>query len=118
VPKPASVDNRPNHPNTVLTATGLATADTVLSYCAQVDQASASQYQSGITMITQGHDNAEAAAIRMTAEYSKTQDTIHNQLAKVPYGSALLACRDFATGSTHHLNGFSSPIRTPLGSAK
>ena len=117
-PSPASVDDRPNQPNTVLTPTGLATADTVLSYCAQVDQSSSAQYQSGITMITQGHDNVETAAIRSMAEYSKTQASLNTQLAKVPYGSALLGCRAFATGSTHHISGFSSPIRTPLGSAK
>jgi hypothetical protein len=69
-------------------------------------------------MITQGHGSAETAAIRSTSEYSKTQASLNTQLAKVPFGSALLACRDFATGSTHHISGFSSPIRTPLGSAK
>jgi hypothetical protein len=117
-PTPASVDDRHNQPNTVLTATGLATADTVLSYCAQVDHSSSAQYLAGITMITQGHDSAETAAIRSTDEYSKTQASLNTQLVKVPYGSALLACRDFVTGSTHHISGFSSPIRTPLGSAK
>ena len=49
-------------------------------------------------MITQGHDNAETAAIRSMPEYSKTQAALNAQLAKVPYGSGISACRLFASG--------------------
>jgi hypothetical protein len=115
---PASVDDRVNQPNTVLTPTGLATTDTILSYCAQIDGKSSAQYLSGITMITQGHDNAETAAIRSMPEYSKTQVALNAQLAKVAYGSGISACRLFASGSNHRISGFSTPIRTPMGSDK
>jgi len=115
---PASVDPKPNHPDTVLTPTGLATTDTILSYCARIDGASSSKYQSGITLITQGHDGAETAALRSTPEYSKAQAALNAQLLKVSYGSGITACRAFATGTTHRVNGITSPIHTPLHGAR
>jgi hypothetical protein len=113
--KPASSDpvtNPNDNPNTVITPTGLATADTALSYCAQIDRSAAQTYQSGITMITQGHADAEIAAVRSTPDYAKTQAALNELLSKVSFGSGLQACRQFA-GATHKPYGVSSPVHTP-----
>lgn len=115
-PKSASHvdDDKRNQPNTVLTPTGLATTETVFSYCAQVDRSASPNYLAGVAMITRGHHENEVAGLRRTSDYLKTQATINTQLAKVPYGSGLLACRAFR-GATRNL-GVSSPVRTGLGS--
>jgi len=99
--------------NTVITPTGLALTDTVLSYCAQVDRSEATAYLAGITMIIQGHPGGEIAAVRMTPDYAKTQATTIAQLANVSSGSGVVACRIFSE-PVHKPHGISSPIRTPL----
>jgi len=115
---PASSDGpptQPDAPNTVLTPEGLAAADTILSYCAQVDRNAAPTYQQFLAGITQGHDSAETAAVRTMPEYANTQGSINAELAKVQLVSGLSACRTI-NAPTRKL-GVSSPIRTRLGSA-
>ena len=112
--KPSSTDPGPTptgNPATIITPTGLATVDSILSYCAQVDRNSASAYQAGFTMVTQGHDNGEIASLRMTPDYAKVQTAINTQLANVSLGTGVLACRAFSSpGRTPY--GVSSPIHT------
>lgn len=100
-----------DQPNTVITPAGLAMADTVLSYCAEIDRNSGDTYEAGIKMIIQGHSESEISSVRKTAEYAKTRDTINTQLSRVSYGTGLSACQQFS-GATHRPNGVASPIHT------
>ena len=108
---PQSVDPKPNSPGTVLTPSSLATVDTVLSYCSNVDRSSASGYQSAITIITQGHSDAEVAGVRGTAEYAQTQGALNSQLARTSLGLGIPACRAFIA-SSRHVGGV--PITSPI----
>jgi hypothetical protein len=117
--KPSSTDpvtNPADNPNTVITPAGLATADGALSYCAQIDRNAAATYQSAISIITQGHADAEIASVRTSPEYAKTQAALNQLLANVSFGNGLLACRQFAS-ATHKPYGVSTPVHSPkLGS--
>ena len=115
-PVPASSDNppvQPDTPDTVLTPEGLATADTILSYCAQINTNGAQTYQEFLLAITRDHSNAEISGVRMDPDYAKTQAVLNSQLAKVPYGSGITACRSLGTNG-HGLPGLSTPIHTKL----
>ena len=101
--------SRPNKPNTVITPSGLAVADSVISYCSHIDRSAAADYGMEITMVTQGHPAGEIAAVRGTAEYIQTQATLNAQLAKVALGNGMLACREFI-GTNHKPFGVASPI--------
>jgi hypothetical protein len=103
--------NKHDQPNTVITPTGLAMTDTVLSYCAEVDRNAGDTYEAGVKMITQGHSDSEVASVRKTPEYARTRDTIKAQLSKVSFGTGLLACRQFS-GAPHKPYGITTPIRT------
>src|SRR4051794_24827236 len=96
--KPLSSDPAPpiaDQANTTLTPEGLAVADTALGYCAQVDAIGASAYQSALPVVTQGHDAAETAALRLSPDYAKTQAAFNEGLATVPAIAGASACRSF-----------------------
>jgi hypothetical protein len=97
----------------VLTPEGLATTDTILSYCAQINANGAQTYQTFMMAITQGHASGEISAVRMSPDYAKTQVALNSQLAKVPFGSGVSACRTLGTDG-HGLPGVSTPIHRKL----
>jgi hypothetical protein len=108
-PEPHPIDS----PNTVLTSEGLATSDTILLYCSQINPNGAQTAQQVMLMITQGHSSGEISAVRMSPDYAKTQVILNSQLAQVPYGLGVSGCRTMGTDG-HGLPGVSTPIHRGL----
>ena len=75
-------------------ARALATTEAILSYCAKVDPASASEYQERVKLIAQGASEKALDEVRKSAEYQQAHASVDDFLAKVDEHNAKKVCSE------------------------
>jgi hypothetical protein len=81
-----------------LTVSGLATVETILSYCINDDSANAPKYRLVIGSFTSGHSVSEIENDQKSSSYSSAVGALNAQLAKLPASTVVSACRNYLAG--------------------
>jgi hypothetical protein len=77
---------------------GLAQVTGILSHCAKVDPHRSAKYMQALGHFLSGVSSSEIRGDRNTSAYDRAEKKLDIELARVPSGTVVSACKDFLAG--------------------
>lgn len=88
----------PSSPAAPITVDGLAQVSGILNYCSQVDRPNSGSYARALANILSGHASSEMKIDQSSSGYGAGVRSINLQLASLPVGTVVSACKNFLAG--------------------
>jgi hypothetical protein len=88
----------PSSPAAPITVDGLAQVTGIINYCSQVDRPNSGSYARALANILSGHASSEMKIDESSAGYGAGVRSINLQLASLPVGNVVSACKNFLAG--------------------
>ena len=88
----------PSNSAAPITVDALAQVTGILHYCAQVDRPDAGSYARALANILSGHASSEMKVDQSSAGFGSGVRSINLQLASLPVGTVVSACKNFLAG--------------------